>query len=123
MSSSPVERVLDKLANVKEHQRPDGTKYHTANCPAHDDRHPSLEISEGKDGRALLICRAGCTTDQIVAAIGSTLADLFAKKDAPIRVRRKKGGRVLYPPKHTINTAMQSERLTISAAPSPITRR
>jgi Protein of unknown function (DUF3987) len=50
-----------------------------ARCPAHDDHKPSLSISEGADGRALLICHAGCTTEAVVAALGLTLSDLFVK--------------------------------------------
>lgn len=51
----------------------------TAQCPAHNDQHPSLDITTGKDSRALLICRSnGCTTEDIVAALGLTLTDLFA---------------------------------------------
>ena len=29
-------------------------------CPAHDDRTPSLSISDGKDGRLLTNCFGGC---------------------------------------------------------------
>ena len=46
-------------------------------CPAHDDRNPSLSISE-KDGRILLHCFAGCTVEGIVSALGLGLADLYA---------------------------------------------
>ena len=46
-------------------------------CPAHEDRSPSLSISEGDDGRILIRCHAGCTTEQVVAAMGLSLADLF----------------------------------------------
>ncbi len=99
--SAPVERVLGKLANVKKHQRTDGTEYSTANCPAHDDRHASLSIAEGRDGRAVIKCHACCTTDQIIGRIGLSLADLFEKKDAPRRVRRTKGeGGALTPSAH-----------------------
>ena len=48
-----------------------------ARCPAHEDRTPSLTISEGDDGRTLVHCHAGCTTEDIVAAVGLTLRDLF----------------------------------------------
>ena len=33
--------------------------YGTARCPAHDDRHPSLSITE-RDGKLLAHCHAGC---------------------------------------------------------------
>lgn len=39
-------------------------------APAHDDRSPSLAVSEGSDGRVLLKCWAGCRYSQIMAAIG-----------------------------------------------------
>jgi hypothetical protein len=48
-----------------------------ARCPAHDDRHASLSIAEGKDGRILLHCFADCTTEAIVAALGLEMRDLF----------------------------------------------
>ena len=39
-------------------------------CPAHNDRSPSLSISQGEDGRLLLFCHAGCRFEDIVAAAG-----------------------------------------------------
>src|SRR5262245_8612295 len=47
-------------------------------CPAHDDRHASLSVGLGNDGRVLLHCFAGCSIDAIVAALGLGLQDLFA---------------------------------------------
>lgn len=38
-------------------------------CPAHDDRNPSLSISES-DGKPLLYCHAGCSFEAIVQALG-----------------------------------------------------
>ncbi len=113
--SASVERVLDKLDNVKKHQRTDGTVYWTANCPAHDDRHASLSIAEGRDGCAAIKCHAGCKTDQVVGRIGLDLADLFEKKDAPIRVRRKKGGEgVLSPQIHDQHCNAKQEANNLS---------
>ncbi len=48
-----------------------------ARCPAHEDRHASLSIAEGDDGRVLLKCHAGCTVEEIVSALRLTIADLF----------------------------------------------
>jgi hypothetical protein len=53
-------------------------------CPAHDDRSPSLSISEGSGGKILLKCFAGCSTDSIVRAIGLEMKDLFT--DTVIRL-------------------------------------
>ena len=66
-------------------------------CPAHKDNKASLTISKGKDGRTLLYCHAGCSTSEILAAAGLSLADLFEddKKTSWIRyVEELKGGRV-----------------------------
>jgi hypothetical protein len=41
-----------------------------ARCPAHDDRHPSLSIAEGDDGKVLLLCRSGCKAEAVCAAGG-----------------------------------------------------
>lgn len=48
-----------------------------ARCPAHRDRLPSLSIAEGMDGRVLLHCFAGCTTDAILDALHLSRRDLF----------------------------------------------
>jgi len=60
-----------------------------ARCPAHEDRNASLGIAEGKDGRVLLNCHAGCTFPAIVAALGVKPADLFPPK--PEGKGRKRG--------------------------------
>ena len=39
-------------------------------CPAHEDRTPSLSISEGEDGKILLHCFAGCGFEEIISAAG-----------------------------------------------------
>lgn len=69
----PISRVLERLEAAK----PAGQGKWQAECPAHDDRRPSLSISEGKDGRVLLKCWVGCSVEAIVAALGLKLADLF----------------------------------------------
>jgi hypothetical protein len=46
-------------------------------CPAHQDDSPSLSLAEGDDGRVLVTCHAGCETEDIVAALGLRLVDLF----------------------------------------------
>jgi hypothetical protein len=47
-------------------------------CPAHEDRSPSLSIAEGRDGRVLMHCFAGCTVEEVCAVAGFELRDLFA---------------------------------------------
>ena len=48
-----------------------------ARCPAHDDRSPSLSVSEGRDGRVLLKCFAGCSAEDVLAALGLKMSDLY----------------------------------------------
>ena len=40
-----------------------------AQCPAHNDRNPSLSISETKEGKILVKCHAGCSNDAVVDAL------------------------------------------------------
>lgn len=50
-------------------------------CPAHDDRHNSLSIGIGNDGRLLLKCHAGCTFKEILDASGlsrTQMSDIVA---------------------------------------------
>lgn len=48
-------------------------------CPAHPDRTPSLPVREGNDGRVLLNCFAGCSTDEVLHALGLDMRDLFSE--------------------------------------------
>jgi DNA primase len=72
----PIDRVLEQLRNVRAHNG-----YFKARCPAHDDREPSLSISEGEDGRVLLNCFAGCDVGTIIARLGLQMSDLFDDDD------------------------------------------
>lgn len=60
--------------------RLDGVKrcgpHHMARCPGHEDRGPSLSVRE-EDGKILVHCFAGCTTRDVVDALGLELRDLF----------------------------------------------
>jgi len=67
-----IDRVVERLEGVKAHNG-----NFTARCPAHEDADPSLSIGEGDDGRVLLKCFAGCTAEDIVAALGLEMSDLF----------------------------------------------
>jgi hypothetical protein len=58
------------------HGRPAGRGKWQAKCPAHEDRNPSLSISEGQNGRVLLKCHAGCELKDILERLGLTVADI-----------------------------------------------
>ena len=47
-----------------------------AQCPAHNDRTPSLSVT-ATESRVLVHCHAGCATGDVMAALGLTKADLF----------------------------------------------
>jgi 5S rRNA maturation endonuclease (ribonuclease M5) len=69
--------------------RPRGNEHrgYTALCPvpSHEDRTPSLSLSEGHDGRALLKCFAGCEYAEIIAALGLEPGDTFADDAQEVR--------------------------------------
>ena len=69
---SSLQHILDRCREA----RPSGEGWQT-NCPAHDDNVASLSIAEGDDGRVLLHCHAGCSTESICEAVEITVADLF----------------------------------------------
>lgn len=67
-----IQEVLSHLEAVKKAQNG-----WLALCPAHEDKNPSLSISEGDGGRVVLHCFAGCETEDILNAVGLKLKDLF----------------------------------------------
>jgi hypothetical protein len=67
--------LLAKLRGVKR-----ASSGWTARCPAHEDQHASLSISTGEDGRILLRCHAGCSTEAVVTTLGLKLAELFTPR-------------------------------------------
>jgi hypothetical protein len=40
-------------------------------CPAHDDHEPSLDVTEGQNGKILVTCRAGCDQATVIDALRS----------------------------------------------------
>jgi energy-coupling factor transporter ATP-binding protein EcfA2 len=49
-----------------------------ARCPAHEDKHASLTLSVGNDGRVLLKCHAGCKFGEIATALGVPQSEFFS---------------------------------------------
>ncbi|WP_158603048.1 hypothetical protein [Jiangella rhizosphaerae] len=74
-----------------------------ATCPIHSDLRASLSIDyKPADGKTLMYCHAGCTTVDIVEALGMTWEDVFDEPLPPRgqRARRPKSTR---PPKRPAN--------------------
>jgi len=67
-----INDILSRLERVK-----GGHGQWTALCPAHNDKHNSLSVATGQDGRILLHCHAGCSVDSIAGALGLSVKDLF----------------------------------------------
>lgn len=71
-----VDELLARLQGVRRSER--GWEAH---CPAHEDQRRSLTVAVGDSGALLLKCHAGngCRVEQIVAALGLTMPDLFPR--------------------------------------------
>jgi hypothetical protein len=74
---SPLDRCIQALECLSRAPRAAGDRKWTARCPAHDDQEPSLSIGLGRGDLVLLNCHAGCRTEDVVAALGLTMADLM----------------------------------------------
>lgn len=73
----------DLLAHLKRVRR--SGNGHVACCPSHDDRHPSLRISQ-IGNKILLHCFFGCSIAAICEALGIRISDLFVESsDADTR--------------------------------------
>jgi hypothetical protein len=53
-----------------------------ARCPAHEDRTPSLSISDGADGKVLVHCHAGCSQSAVLDALHALGIDFGSSRVA-----------------------------------------
>ncbi len=81
-----IEEILPLFKNKKK-----SGKGFLVICPGHDDKEPSLSVSEGSDRKVLLNCHAGCSTARVLRAIGLEMKDLFP--DTQSRIIRLDGNR------------------------------
>jgi len=100
--SAPVERLLSLLIGVRKLS----VGKWQARCPAHDDRNPSLSVSQGWDGRALIFCHAGCEHAEILKKLDLELRDLFVRK-----VGKRVSPSAEDPPRLTVEHLAQHFRL------------
>jgi putative DNA primase/helicase len=61
--------TLDDIRAAHPEAKPAGQGY-SMRCPAHDDHEASLSVSEGKDGRLLWHCHAGCDQEAVGIELG-----------------------------------------------------
>ena len=66
-----LQSFLDRFGAPSQHG--DGWLAH---CPAHSDSDPSLRLAVTPDGTALVKCRAGCETVDVLSAVGMSFGDL-----------------------------------------------
>lgn len=79
------------------------------------DRNPSVSVTDGDDGRALVNCQAGCRTEDIVAAWGLEMSDLFEQRNG-----HKKEFRSI-PPKTVATNKEVSDVKHLNNGPSRVT--
>lgn len=58
-------------------------------CPAHDDSNPSLSLCEGDEGKLLVKCFSGCSTENVCGSLGIAIADLFPERIAGQAPRKR----------------------------------
>jgi len=83
--------MRDFLSRLHKVHGPNDSGEYMCKCPAHDDRTASLCVKEGDGGKILVCCQAGCSTSNVVQAMGLKMADLFA--DDGKRPDRKPGAK------------------------------
>jgi hypothetical protein len=95
MTATAYERLSDRLRElnkvVKTNGRPNQAK---AQCPAHDDRNPSLSIT-GIEGQVLAHCHAGCSIEAVLDALGMTKSDLYDEPRGATYVYEVTPGQIL----------------------------
>lgn len=70
------EHLVDKLRDDGHHVKESGTGRAVAQCPAHEDRSPSLALT-ATETKVLAFCHAGCETEDVLSALGLVTRDLF----------------------------------------------
>lgn len=78
--------VLDLISRLDKAKQTTSDQW-VARCPVHQDRLPSLSIRDAGD-RILLHCFAGCSTQDVLAAIGMSFADVLPER-APDAVQTR----------------------------------
>jgi len=72
---TPAERFVSRLGKARGRN---GSW--TAQCPAHEDKSPSLSVRETEDGRVLVHCFGGCDVQSVLGAVGMDMTDLFPER-------------------------------------------
>lgn len=111
-----ADKLLNQLAKVKR----TGRQSWMACCPAHEDKSPSMTVTEKDDGRVLVHCFAGCSVDEILGAVGLTFDDLFPERE-PDPYRANSPERVPFNPRDVL-AAVSTESLIVAIAGADMLR-
>jgi len=96
------ERLVDALRAHGRDTKDSGAGHAQAQCPAHDDRRPSLSVGPRRDAKGIVVhCHAGCPPADVLAALGLSMRDLFDDDDmaavyAPRRDYHYADGRIVH---------------------------
>lgn len=81
-----ADRFLEALRHAgRDYRGTDDVGRWMAQCPAHDDREPSLSLTEADGGRVLFHCFAGCDPEDVLNALGLDWRDCFPELTRPQR--------------------------------------
>lgn len=84
--SQQVENFLSRLQKVKATSKGSWV----ACCPAHQDKNPSMTVTEGNDGRVLVHCFSQqCSIEDIANAVGLSVSDLMPENVGFHRIKPK----------------------------------
>ena len=75
-TSTAFLRITDALTTNGSASRNVRQRHGEYQCPAHEDRNPSLAVDDRGD-RVVVYCHAGCHTEDVMRALGLELSDLF----------------------------------------------
>lgn len=104
--SDPFDNLLSRLQGLK----PNGPNSFMALCPAHNDKSPSLAITQTDDGRVIFHCHAGCGPVEVLDSIDFRFQDLYPQSNLTSEQRKAYKRQKT---KQEIQEALISEMLTL----------
>lgn len=79
---SSLERIETALTQSGQRFKKTGDHLQAV-CPVHDDTAPSLSIDWKRDGLVVLDCKAGCSSEDVIAALGMSWPELHDNYEPP----------------------------------------
>lgn len=104
LTDSPLDRLVSEVERTGGKVKQQKPRDYLVSCPVpshgkgNGDRAPSLHLTEGSDEQVLVYCHAGCSTDEVLDALGLTRQDLFPRKEAPESPAPRKTAKPTPPP-------------------------